>query len=158
MVKYKQINSKKDLSQFQTFELRQADIDELYAATGLPPLAAIGFILDSKCSNGWAEIAYEFDTKEILSMFGLNKVNGLNAGIPWMIASPNIIKYKKILMRYSKKVIEKMLKEVPILYNYVDNRNVVHIHWLKHMGFTIDNHSMLLRGVKFQYFYKYKEK
>jgi hypothetical protein len=149
MVKFKRITVQ-DLADYNHFKLRQADIDELRAATGIEnPLVALKVIMSYPF--GWIEVAFVEETNEILTMFGL-KIE-MDCGMPWMIASPSILKHKMLLMRHSKKVIKRMLKQVPLLCNYVDTRNTVHLQWLKRMKFCFTGECFTIREVPFKFFY-----
>lgn len=149
MVKFKRITySEVDILRNMT--LRRADIRELKASTGMGTWDALKYSVQH--SNEWTEIAYDSDTGEVLSVFGLASYQG--AGIPWMVGSPSMLKHKNLLMRYSKKVIAEMLEIFPVIANYVDSRNTVHIRWLKHMGFKFNGFNYELDGVIFKYFYK----
>jgi hypothetical protein len=147
-ITYEQVDFIKDMS------LRWDDINELKAATGLnDPWAALKNSVFQ--SNEWTEVAYDSDNGDIISVFGLASSEGI--GVPWMVANPLIKKHKKLLMRYSKKIIQQMLKEFVLLNNFVDSRNEMHINWLKHMGFEFNGREHYLSGVKFLYFYKRRE-
>ena len=151
MLKFRRITYK-DVDLFSSMTLRQADIDELRVATGFPkPMDALRSSVAH--STEWSEICQDTNTGEILTLFGLGRISE-DIGVPWMVASPNLIKYRKVLMRYSKKIIQEMLDQFPLLNNYVDSRNEVHIHWLRHMGFTFTGKDLMIRGIPFKYFFK----
>ena len=44
---------------------------------------------------------------------------------------------KRDFLRQSRIELKKVHKEFPVLFNYIDARNTVHLRWLKFMGFTI---------------------
>lgn len=73
-----------------------------------------------------------------ICIFGIGG-DGQGYGIPWMIGTDEMIKHRKALIRDARNWIERQLKRYPILYNYADGRNTVHINWLRHMGFTISH-------------------
>lgn len=158
MLKFRRINYN-EVEILKNMTLRSADTDELRAATGIKNTwVALKYCVQQ--SSEWIEIGYHPDTGEIITIFGLSKTldhfeEDIIIGVPWMMASPNLIKHKKLLMRYSKKVIGEMLDQFPYLANYVDSRNVVHINWLKRMGFKLpEGMTIKINKVKFQYFYK----
>lgn len=130
--------------------LRQADIDEITVASGGKNVwdAMKSAVMHS---NEWTEVCFEDETDEILMVFGLSSVDGV--GVPWMVASPNVTKYTKILMRYAKKVIKGMNEQFPLLINYVDSRNVDHIRWLQHMGFKFSGVEHMIDRIPFKQFH-----
>ena len=153
MIKFRRIGQN-EIDILETLTLRKADANELKAATGLNnPLAAL-----KSCvlhSTEWTEIGYDDETGVVHCLFGLSSAGGI--GIPWMVASPLLRQHKKLFIRYSKKVITEMFSQFDILCNYVDSRNTLHIHWLKHMGFVFEGEDIKLSGVPFKYFYLRKE-
>jgi len=155
MLKFKRITVD-DIDLLKGMVLRKADINELITGTGFKDIfKAIRYCITH--SVKWTEICYDPDTKEVITLFGLGKLDD-SCGIPWMIASPTVRKHKKLLMRYSRKVIREMFKEFNMLANFVDSRNLAHIHWLKHMGFIFDSSlNTKIDRVPFLYFYKFKE-
>ena len=61
-------------------------------------------------------------------------------GRVWLLASDDlkeVLSYRFI--KNTKKVCELLNQSFPILYNYVDARNELHIKWLKWVGFTFIN-------------------
>lgn len=60
-------------------------------------------------------------------------------GIPWMVATDDLIKHKRFLLRHSRLYVSKMLELYPDgLINFIDCRNTIHIEYIKHLGFVID--------------------
>ncbi len=166
MIKFKRIRySDLDLmDRLAGMTLRKADIDEMKAVTGLNNTWAA---LKSAVRNSteWTEISYDDETGEIITLFGLGSFRSgavkpclHSVGIPWMVASPNLYKHKKLFMRYSKKIIKEMLDQFPLIANYVDSRNTLHIRWLKHMGFKFTGELQEINGVMFKHFYMKRSK
>lgn len=138
-----------EVEMLRNMTLRKADIEELRVSSGKQPWDALkSAVLHS---TEWTEVGYVEETGEIIALFGLASANGI--GIPWMVASPNIKKYNKILMRYSKKVIGEMNDQFTLLTNFVDSRNSLHIRWLKHMGFKFSGIEHKIDGIPFKQFY-----
>lgn len=147
-IEYHEVDMLKDMT------LRNADIAELRTSTGIENTwTSLKYAVLN--SNEWTEICYDDKTGEVLAVFGL--ASWADMGLPWMVASPNLKKHRKLLMRYSKEVIQEMLNQFDTLNNYVDSRNVLHIRWLKHMGFSFTGKPLMIRGVPFLYFYKRRE-
>lgn len=158
MLKFKRITYK-DIDILRGMTLRKADIDELKTATGFNnPFDSLKYSIAH--STEFTEVCIEKETNEVITIFGLGKTLDHfdnPVGVPWMVASPSLIKYRKVLMRYSKKVVQEMLEQFPLLNNFVDSRNVVHINWLKHMGFKFAGKDLMIRGVPFKYFFKRRD-
>ena len=115
--------------------LRQADQDELYAATGLDPK----FILRKSygLSSDTFSIVCNCKKKEkIIGIFGV--VEHEKNGIVWMVASDLLVnkKHTKQFIRQTKVWVDRLNDKFPLLFNVVDKRNKVHMRWLKWSGFT----------------------
>ncbi len=112
--------------------LRSADKAELEAVTGqgevLPSLLhGIG------CGKAWV-----IKEDKPIVLFGVAPLS-ITTGIPWMVATDDLIKNKRFVLRHSKHYVQKMLKLYPDgLLNYIDARNTVHIAYIKRLGFVID--------------------
>lgn len=148
MIKFRRIDYN-EVDILKNMTLRDADMNELRAATGKEPWEALKFSVLN--SNEFTEISYVEETGEIINIFGL--ASHLGVGIPWMLASPSLIKHKKLLMQYSKRIIEEMLFKFPLLINQVDSRNEAHIRWIKHMGFKFSGIEVTLNRIRFRQFY-----
>lgn len=56
-----------------------------------------------------------------------------------MVATDDLIKHKKFILKNSRPYVAKMLELYPDgLLNFIDVRNTVHIAYIKHLGFVID--------------------
>ncbi len=118
------------LEHIDLLEVRQADIDEVYSASGLDIKEALRVSLGM---TGFHYAGYIND--ELICIFG---VGGLYSfGFPYMIGSDKIIKHRKTFLVYSRGFIDKMKKRYSYMTNFVDARNTVAIEWLKWLGFTI---------------------
>ena len=149
MLKFRRIDYH-EVELLKNMTLRQADVDELIVASGgKNTWDALKYSVYH--SNEWTEICYEVETDEILMVFGLASSEGI--GIPWMVASPNITKYTKILMRYAHQTINDMINQFPLLVNFVDSRNTVHIRWLEHMGFQFSGVEHMIGSIPFKQFH-----
>jgi hypothetical protein len=69
-----------------------------------------------------------------IAMFGVSGVKE-SIGIPWMLGTDGIEKIKKSFLRECKDYVEAMHDEYDVLTNYVWSKNIVHIGWLKWLGF-----------------------
>lgn len=69
-----------------------------------------------------------------IAMFGVSGNKG-SIGVPWMLGTDGITKISKSLLRECRDYVEEMHKDYPVLTNFVWSKNVVHIAWLKWLGF-----------------------
>ena len=111
--------------------LRQTDKDELEAAGGLTPLAALtlGYEDSKVCYTGYYDGRPEV-------MFGVGKhPQAPNYGVIWLLASDvvydNPMRFVKESLRYTKQ----FQKYFTVLFNYVDERNTKSQRWLEAIGF-----------------------
>jgi len=107
--------------------LRFEDKREVLDATGLPPYQAlIHCFINAKVSFTIV------DTEDVpVGIFGVN-----NEGAIWLLATPQIKKIRFSFLRECKKVVDFLNTQFPVLWNFVDCRNELHIKWLKWCGFT----------------------
>jgi hypothetical protein len=113
-------------------KLRQADIQEIQAATGESPLVAL--------QNGisWSDSCYTIvdENDKPLALFGtVPDPNSKDTGRVWFLGSDELTKHSLLFLRNSHKWVEKLHQRYDILWNYIDARNEVHIRWLKWCGF-----------------------
>jgi len=116
--------------------LRQSDVGELLAASGLSAVEAVRLSIEAS-SDGFCMIAVNDDNTPIL-IWGVAKSPYPTVGTPWMVATNEI--YRPQYLRAFKKLcgewIAKMNERFPLLINYVDHRNVTSILWLQALGFV----------------------
>lgn len=133
--------------------LRQADLDEIQAASGVTPHLALrrGLEQSSECySIIRPEAAYE-----PLAMFGVVSV-ALNpsVGQVWFLGSDEIRLHSMEFLRKSKGWVHNFHASYPVLYNNIDARNTTHIKWLQWLGFQFINelHNYGYEGRTFYHF------
>ena len=114
--------------------LREADKNEIEAMSACSPLSALAYSIAT--SKSW--IACRPDEVP-LAIFGVGNDVGDGVGIPWMVGTDEMLKYPKSLVRDARKWVEEQLNTYAILMNYVDARNIVHVNWLRHIGFTVSD-------------------
>lgn len=130
--------------------LRQADLDEIAAASGERPLVAL-------CKGLWAsEFCHaitEDDENHPLAIFGIVRVeSNPTIGLVWMLGSDLIKMHSIEFLRKSKEWVE--AQDYEILYNNIDARNTVHIKWLQWLGFTFIQ-ELPNYGVEQRLFYQF---
>jgi len=113
--------------------MRQADIEEIWASDNYTPLEAL--------MSSWKMSKYNVVitiNDEPCVMMGLVVRDMLSGnGIPWMLGTDTALKYKKKFFTEVPDVMNQMLNICPRLYNYVHSKNKVSIKWLKWIGFTL---------------------
>lgn len=129
--------------------LRQGDIDEIWASHHLRSLDALvkSYNCSLTCLTGLInEVPF--------SMFGCTPVEFVGTkGLIWMLATEELYTVRLEFLRYSRHFVDILLQDYPILFNYVDARNVKSIIWLKRIGAEIKEakpHGV--DGLPFHYF------
>lgn len=129
--------------------LRESDIREV-EALGFTPWGAI---VTSVQKSNYCQVAVTEDGP--LCVFGLVLVDEI--GVPWALGTNLIKKHTKEFIVRSREVIECYLSKVDTLTNWVDERNLVSIRWLKFMGFEFYERSAIgINGEAFLKFYMEK--
>jgi len=111
--------------------LRPEDVEEIKAARGVDPLVAIQFglqVSDPCFILGTPEDPY-------CGILGVTKTFIPGAGGIWMLATPDLVKHQIKFLRGCKGALEELHDRYPVLWNCVDERNEVHIKWLRWLGF-----------------------
>ncbi|SCW77046.1 hypothetical protein SAMN02927900_04757 [Rhizobium mongolense subsp. loessense] len=111
--------------------LREADLRELQAAgaAGAEQSLRDGITLSKEC------ISIVNDDDKAVAMFGVCPSPDSDVGYIWLLGSDEIKSNKTRFLRRSKQWIETFHQEFPVLTNYVDQRNTVHLMWLRWLGF-----------------------
>jgi hypothetical protein len=114
--------------------MRQADRDEVKASS---PLSLKSVITHSVQLSSYSKAGLV--NGELACMWGVCPVSLLSSkGSPWLLATYVIEKHPMAFLRRCKPVIKKLRDSYSNLENYVDARNDVAIHWLKWMGFKME--------------------
>ena len=71
----------------------------------------------------------------VVGLVVLNILTG--TGVPWLLATYDAIKYRRIFINNCKQGVEDMMTVCPNLMNFVHADNTLSIKWLKWVGFTI---------------------
>lgn len=111
--------------------IREADQLEIWHLARILPIEAFtdGFeSSDAPLTVVWGD--------KPVAMFGVTGVKGI--GVPWMLATDDLVKIRKSFLRECKRYLDEMHKVYPYLTNQVWAKNTVHIQWLKWMGFTFE--------------------
>lgn len=108
--------------------LRVADLNETQAATGKPPEAAL---LASIEASTVAKTIVIDGVPE--GLFGVVEVNPL-VGVVWAVGTDAVVRLHKRAYRIGTAWLGELHDRWPVLINYIDSRNSVHIRWLQRMG------------------------
>ena len=70
----------------------------------------------------------------------------------WCVGTDKIANGGMELLLWSQTIVNMMHEMSPILENYVDSRNRIHVKWIKSMGFTFTGRDYFIDGIKFLHF------
>lgn len=113
--------------------MRQADRDEIAAASGRSPGKALAFSLRK---SSLAYTAMVDGVPEV--MFGVGDINVLTrTGAPWLLGTDAVTTHYVAFLRGSVNWREQLLRRYRVLMNAVDDRNTASKRWLRWLGFTL---------------------
>lgn len=110
--------------------LRPADVQELAAASGMAPTAALEAGVKSSVYCRAALL-----DGVVFSIFGV--VSKREFGAAWMLASDQIAQSPRLIVNESSHWIRQLHRFHDVLANVVDERNTLHVRWLKWCGFSV---------------------
>lgn len=144
-----------DYIEVLNMQLREADKEELEAATGFYWNDALKLAVRNS-RHTWVIIYRD----KIEGIFGLGDgIGGLGDeighGIPWFVATNKFDSFSFTVGKQSKEIIKMFLKIYPRLENYVYSKHFTAIRWLKWLGFIVSNEYVYFndKNVPFQKFY-----
>ena len=110
--------------------LRKEDEREVRTLTQEDPVKSLirGFVVSKMCK-------VVFLNKKLVLIYGVAKTSDPEIGSPYMLATNELPKIGVRFVRNSKDRIDKMHEHYPVLFNYIDSRNKLHLKWLKWCGF-----------------------
>ena len=108
--------------------LRPEDDAEVRAVTGVNPVASL------LIAEG-AEVGISTRTGEYLGLCGVSPSVDPNLGWVWMVGTTALEHHQIEFLRDARKWIAEKHEQFPLLANFVDARNELHIKWLKWSGF-----------------------
>ena len=117
-----------------TSRLRKADKDEGWATVGVDPALFISMGYDP--TRTW--VIYNAQGENV-ALAGTCLTGEPGVGQVWMVATDLLLNHTKEFLRHTPEFIEMLHDEFPLLFNWVDARNKVHINWLRWCGFTFIN-------------------
>jgi len=113
--------------------MRQADRDEVFAASGKCPASAlsISYRRSSMRMTGLVDGRPEV-------MFGVADLNVLaGVGAPWLLGTSAVDENYVAFLRRSVSWRNQLSARYPVLRNFVDMRNRASVRWLRWLGFSI---------------------
>lgn len=127
--------------------MRRADVAEL-ALLGKAPLPA----LLQSIERSQVSLTALADGQPF-AIFGHTPQTHLSSqAIVWMLSSRDLPKHARVFLPNSQGYVDKLLEEFQVLCNFVDERNLVAIHWLKWLGFTVAEEGITMGSGRLRYF------
>lgn len=123
--------SKKDDCLVIAYFLREADTQEVFAASGQLPYTVL-----LRAYGDSSDACYTVFYDDVpVGMFGVVRYND-DIGVPWLLGTDDLTSDKKEFYKLSQKYLRQFQKKYKYLTNFVDKRNKASIRWLRHLGFT----------------------
>lgn len=129
--------------------LRQTDVHEIYASHHRTPEEALTMCVEKTI------FAATIENGRPAGIFGINTENilGRSATI-WMLSTDDLDKIGVRFLKNSRWFVDYMLEYYPFLENYVHEKNVKSIEWLKFLGAIIeDKQPYGIDGELFHHFF-----
>lgn len=114
--------------------MRPEDVREIRDVSGATPMDAL--IQGRHTSNPCWTITHP-KTAYPVAILGVVP-DGLDLGCVWMLGTPELATMPKMFLKHCKVGLGELLKRYHILHNYADCRNIVHLRWLRWMGFQFN--------------------
>ena len=126
---YIKIATLKEVNYLST-RLRQEDVDECKAHSNSSPLNAL------TVGVKYSHLPFVIYSNKDEPVFIVGVIpQGKNLGMIWLLSSSEINNMPITFLRNCKTVLRCYSQTFPLLYNYIDARNTLHIKWLKWLGF-----------------------
>ena len=131
--------------------LRKPDFDEVVTVTKEAPLKPIvrGFRAATYCKS-------VLNNGNMIMMYGVCPTLYHKVGSPFLLGTDRFLEVKFPFARQCKSRVEEMQKQYPILWNFIDSRNAVHLRWIKWCGFKLINKKYIDK-IKFYEFIRIKK-
>jgi len=139
-----------DIQKVLKLKLRKEDQEELRAASGLTPEAALQVaVLHSN------EVSVLLLDGRIVGLFGLAAAPGdPHCAAPWMLSGDELFSgpgLRTLFSRGSRAVVQQMCAKYYRLENYVSKENKIAIRWLGWLGFEFDSAPVTLADPKVEF-------
>lgn len=116
-------------------DMRQADIDEVWASHRHTPMEAL--LLGWNMSHVSTVVTVDDEPCVMMGLVIRDILSG--SGVPWLLGTGAALKHKREFIKQVPAVISRMLDICPYLFNYVHVDNKVSVKWLKRIGFILDD-------------------
>lgn len=113
--------------------LREKDRIELETASGLSPGVVLPRAFDVP---GHRAIFAETESGEPILIAGTSPT-APNIGCIWMVATPLLEQFPKAFIAEGREWLEEQHKTYPMLWNRAWAGNLLHVRWLRFMGFKV---------------------
>lgn len=114
-------------------DLREADVAEVRAASGMNPEEAL---MTGLMYPGSRTMTIKLPNGYPVGMYGVCPVSP-GVGAVWMLAANGIHQVSFQFARESHRGIDELCQGYDIVFNFTDARNSVHHRWIKWAGFSI---------------------
>ena len=113
--------------------LRHADLQELQATNPRPALEVLRLSAEESIPSCTVIGA----SGKVAGLFGVVP-SATSSGVVWLLGSDELTQGPTLraFLRRCHDYLDTLHTLYPVLYNCIDERNRVHINWLRHMGFT----------------------
>ena len=110
--------------------MRLEDVEEVFAASGLDALSGL-----EKCFKGSDECITILSNDVPIALFGYKVTESDICGLVWMLGSNEIFNNKIEFLKKSRFWVNYIQTKIPLIYNLVYHKNIVHIKWMEWLGF-----------------------
>lgn len=110
--------------------MREEDQKEIWHLARLSPEEAL-----RRSYEGSQYIRTVILDDRVVAIFGCSQVG--EVGIPWMLASPLLLKIRKTFLRRCRGYLDEMSEGCSSLANMAWSKNTVHLQWLQWLGFEM---------------------
>ncbi|MDA9679090.1 hypothetical protein N9T79_00030 [Candidatus Pelagibacter sp.] len=129
-------------------DLRPDDFNEVVTMTKEHPLKPVvrGFKTAKLCRS-------IIKDGNFIAMYGVCPTESHTVGSPFLLGTNRFLEIALPFARQCKDRVQEMQDLYPILWNFIDSRNAVHLRWIKWCGFKIINKKKI-EGIDFYEFIK----
>nr|WP_052232046.1 hypothetical protein [Methylobacterium sp. ZNC0032] len=111
--------------------MRRADVEEITAAADVTPEEALTMGL----LHSLEPLTAVAPNGDPVCMFGVGKTYDPLVGSVWLLGTDAVKENRLSFLRLSKSLTTRFHQDFPVLTNFVDERNTVHIEWLRWLGY-----------------------
>lgn len=118
---------------YLSMNLRPADEDEIWAQLGMDPYEAMKASL---LASSDASLVTDNEGLPI-ALYGVAPSPAPSVGTPWLVGTPGVEENGLSFAKQTRRYVEEMHRDYPVLTNFVDARNTAAIDWLLFAGFNL---------------------